>query len=307
MFRNLWKKLKDFLFRNTYDYQKINAGVEVKKPTPETRPSMDEVKAETPVVDQTPFPLPTLSEIPENYLNRALEITGSFEGVGFGQVTGDHDDQGMSCGVLQWCYGQGSLQAKLLKPYILKHGQNKLNSYFNINVAQTAYMNAKEACSFARKHMLIGKNVKPEFKQAWINLLLSPEMKELQVLGCGDVAKRAWNLCKEWDLKSMKAFCFFFDVLTQNGSIKVEKPVSTEFDRKRAMADAPASCIKTWKEQLAKADLEGQILFIAAHKRSLLARKEYFNDVFSRKGTIALGKGYVHGSFRDFTEIFEGK
>jgi len=302
MFKRLWTKIKAFLFRNTLDHKIITAGENVSS-LPEKRPSLGDEASPAPAV---PSPLPSLGDIPDRYLKIALEITGSFEGVGFGQVTGDGDDQGMSCGILQWCYGQGSLQTKLLKPYIAKYSANKLNSYFNINVAQTAFMGPKEACSFARTHMLFNGKVKPDYKQQWINLLLSPEMKEIQVIACGDVAKRTWTLCREWDMKSMKAFCWFFDILTQNGSIKIAKPNPTDRDYRLALADAPSGCRDIWRT-INPVDVESATLFIASHQRAKLSRPQYIGDVFSRKGTIALGKGFVHGSERDFTEVFEAK
>ncbi len=48
----------------------------------------------------------------KNWIQIALAITGDFETIGdpFAGVTGDFDGMGISCGVLQWNIGQGSMQ-----------------------------------------------------------------------------------------------------------------------------------------------------------------------------------------------------
>jgi len=57
----------------------------------------------------------TVADVDEEWIKTALEITGDFETDGdpWKQVTSNDDGQGISCGILQWCIGQESLQPKV--------------------------------------------------------------------------------------------------------------------------------------------------------------------------------------------------
>jgi len=52
-----------------------------------------------------------------------------------------------------------------------------------------------------------------------------------------------------------------------------------------------------WEKAIPFATAQELILFRAAHDRAQLSNPKYFQDVFARKGTIALGRGYVHGRY----------
>ena len=227
---------------------------------------------------------------PRPYLDLALRVTGSFEGSGFDQVTGNFDGQGISAGVLQWCYGQGSLQNKILKPYIDKYGTQVLDNFFPRPISESAYMTNRQAIRFAKKHMLSGKSVKHTWKMAWKQFLTSPETIEIQKKGADSVASKAWFYCNKHKMISAKSFCFFFDVVTQNGSLKnVPKPTSDEgyIDA----IDRDAGINKTdWLRS--SPDYETKILFIWITRR--VTRNKWAADVISRKGTIAHGIGTVH-------------
>src|SRR5215212_7436910 len=71
----------------------------------------------------TPVPEPTL--VGEDLARRCLALTGAFEtGTGvpdcFCGLSGDFDGQGISFGVLQWNFGQKSLQP-LIKEMVTQH------------------------------------------------------------------------------------------------------------------------------------------------------------------------------------------
>ena len=46
----------------------------------------------------------------KSVLSQAIKITSFYEGSGFDEVTGNFDGQGLSYGILQWNFGQGTLQ-----------------------------------------------------------------------------------------------------------------------------------------------------------------------------------------------------
>jgi hypothetical protein len=276
----LFKRIKTWLFRRTLDYKIIHAG-------------------------EKPKDLPPLkSEYPAEWLDLALKITGKFEGKGFGQVTGNGDGQGMSCGILQWCYGQGSLQDRILKPYIELYGANALNGYFPINVAQTAYLGPDNAIRWAKEYMLDRSgNVKPNFKLSWQNFLLSPQCIAIQKVAADHVARKALKYCIDWNFRSKKAFCFMFDLITQNGSMKFDPKVFSEESFLRALDEAPARNRDLWATL--PVDSEMMQLMCIAHKRAGLSNPKYADLTYNRRGSIAMELGYVYGSLFDFREDFK--
>ncbi len=256
-----------------------------------------------------------LTDYPSAWLDQALSITGKFEGRGYDNVSGNFDGQGISAGVLQWCFGQGSLQEKILKPYLVKHGSiDKLNIFpkpimdslakastsAGLRVAVIEMNNSKGV--FTRSY-----HVRPDWMVAWRKFLLLPEVVELQKVACESVANQAIKLCHIWEMISLRAFCWFFDIVTQNGSMKgVTKNRPDSIKLINAINSASPKNKSLWS----KRDLndEQKILMIASWERSLLARAAYQKDVMDRKGTIAAGIGYVHGAkFENITWEDQGK
>ena len=170
-------------------------------------------------------PLIEPSPYPRAWLETALQITGSFEGCGFGTATGDFDGMGVSAGILQWNLGQNSLQSKILDPYVKKMGTIALDRYFPRSVFVLLAMPPKQGVEYARKHMLNGKVLKPEWRDAWIKFMLLAEVKEIQMDAASSIASIAFQDAIHSGLRSKRAFCWFFDVYVQNGSLKgIQKP-----------------------------------------------------------------------------------
>ena len=152
--RKIWRRIKEF-FNNKQP--EPDEGDVTNTPNPEPQPD--------PRVPDTPTPVGPSDEL----INKALDITGAFEGSGFNQVTGNFDGQGISAGVLQWNYGQGSLQSKILKPILSKYGRGAFDMFPNPSaVIDSAYMSASRGKSQAKRYMLTwGGKVKPEWESAW--------------------------------------------------------------------------------------------------------------------------------------------
>ncbi len=233
------------------------------------------------------------------HLEKALDITGQFEGRGFDQVTGDFDGQGISVGVLQWNYGQGSLQSKILKPFQQKHGLiDTLQIFPKPGVDSTAGMTTAQALHYCRAYMLTGTKLRAVWADAWKRFMSHRYMIDIQIKAAEDVALRAQGYCNDWKMPtSQQAFCFFFDIVTQNGSMKSVTPRSASLDRDacRSHARQCPNNVRHWLPLIDTASHEQLLLFQAAYHRSRLANPTYFQDTFSRKGTIALGRGFVHG------------
>lgn len=232
------------------------------------------------------------------FLKRALEITGAFEGKGFGQVTGNFDGMGMSVGVLQWNYGTGSLQSKILKPFIDAYGSKTLDSFFPVSVSVTANMSPNTAVSYAKTHMLSGTSVKSDWSKAWSKFLTDERTIGIQTKGAESIGQKAESLCKSWGLNSERAFCWMFDVVTQNGSLKtVTKPKPTQYSIQDAMDYSKANGNRWQELELTE---EQEILLVASKERASLSNSQWRQDVMDRKGTIACGTGVVHGKTWDF-------
>lgn len=288
---NFWNWLKS-LFEKKSVKEKI--GVPVENPA---------LLAEPPVV-------PMQVTITENVadINRlALQMTGSFEGKGFTEVSGNFDGQGLSCGILQWCYGQGSLQQKILRPYIAKYGSIDGLGIFPGSVDVTASMSAGNAIAYAKLHMLSGIKVKSNWNVAWEKFLARLDVTDIQMTAAKDVLDRAHTMAENWGMgKSPRAICFFFDIVTQNGSIQIGKPVAS---RASAMSYSGVATNKKnrsiWADAISSAPDEQLILFQAAYLRARKSNPQWFQDVFSRKGSIALGVGVVHGATMSLNPKFK--
>lgn len=277
-------------------------------------------------------PLSRDVDYPLDWLKTALEVTGSFEGSGFGNVAGDFDGQGVSVGVLQWNYGQGSLQSKILQPYIKQKGAKILDTFFPEPVSVTATMSPSEAVGYARKKMLDGKKLKQEWVTAWSLFLSKETVKNIQIEAARSLASKAYEDAISNNLRSKRAFCWFFDVHVQNGSMKgINKPelsfpqkmgvwfksvvgnvptvedvvmpfpVMSEYENNLKFdRDMDEDNIDLWLKNSLANDEEGIILFNWMIKR--VTRNRWASDVLSRKGTIAHRVGYVHEKLYDLRE-----
>lgn len=237
----------------------------------------------------------------QKYLDKALMITGAFEGRGFDALAGNFDGQGISAGILQWNFGQGSLQSKILKPFVAAHGMDALNKFFPISMEYVPSMSTSEGVAFAKKYMLAGTAVKAEWRKAWEAFLKDSRTIAIQKAAAASVADSAEKYCNAWGMSSERAFCWFFDIVTQNGSIKISKPVYT----KALMDKAVAFCAigknnELWGTLRKNFSSEQDVLMIASYQRAMLSKSAYQQDVMSRKGTIAAGSGTVHGTKFNF-------
>lgn len=251
-------------------------------------------------------------------IETALKITGHFEDSEdpFGGVSGDFDEMGISLGVLQWNIGSGSLQP-LVKNVgkiavitaMPKYGDDLWNAC-NSNIPKgLAIVRAWQTGSTLKR------DVKAELKA----FTHGKEFVTQQIAAAEKVAKRAWDAAVDWnnDLgknePSLREFCWFFDVMTQNGGLKEISPtdvqqfineagtnkaddVVCDWLASRTFAnngfkDSRKNAL-LWRDQVSNSDIT---LFVASYLRSQKSNAAWRADVLNRKGTIALGTGWVHG------------
>lgn len=221
----------------------------------------------------------------------ALDLSGKFEGCGWGQISGNFDKQGASWGKLQWCIGQGSLQEKIFKPYMARYSSK-----------YTEILHLQELCDMsirqAKKHiinLMKNKNYVAHAK-AFMN---TKEVIALQVEAANELGSQAWklsNLFYGGDSKVAQeqmciSFMWFFDVLVQNGSLKkVKIPTGNLLsDLHKA-----TGTFDFWRG-VSTSYFQDQLM-VWSYRRAKKSNKKWFEDVLSRKGTIALGYGVVHGN-----------
>lgn len=289
--KELWMKILAFFLPKPVDHRS-----EIAKPV--ENPTTPHVPIET--VPEPPKSLPITDRAAA--INKlALEITGSFEGKGFTQISGDFDGQGVSAGILQWNFGQGSLQEKILRPYLEKFGSIDALGIFPQPMDVAAHMSTSQGVAYARTHMVDaskgGNPMKLQWRAAWEKFLGRLDVISLQVDAANGVLAKARKLAQDWGYpESPRAICFFFDIVTQNGSMStVSKPAANRNECLSYLANA-GSNKGIWGRAIEGASDEMLVLFQAAYLRARKSNPQWFSDVFSRKGTIALGVGTVHGT-----------
>ena len=270
-----------------------------------------------------------MANLTPEWLKSALEITGGIETDGnpWAGVSNDFDNQGISCGILQQNIGQGSLQ-----PLVKACGQTAVNKYMPVygHELWTACHGSIAAGLAAVRAWQPNNKLKHDVRDELRALFGSPEMVEQQTAAAQEVGAVAMKLASRWanDLRGddpqLKEFCLFFDIVTQNGSMKgiwlddVRTFISNTGRAKvdDAVADWLISRPSTiahysdgkknaalWRNSVADADVE---LFALAYLRCLKAKPKYHVVALNRKGTIALTHGWVNGSLVDLPQLRTG-
>lgn len=237
----------------------------------------------------------TEPDYPFEWLEYALEkVTGTFEGRGYDQVTGNFDGQGLSAGILQWNYFQTSLQSRILMPAKLKYGEEIFHEHFGLALGHMVFQSAgftnHQGKDFAVRNWDNG------FKKRWESFMADERIIEIQKDAAQEVGDKAWRYCKQWGLDSWRAFCFFFDVVTQNGSMNgMDRPNEIREFKGAIRADGGINT-NTWLN--IEPTFEQELLWETIRRR--VKRNRWASDVLARKGTIIFGKGRVHNAWREF-------
>ena len=242
----------------------------------------------------------------------ALKVTGTFEGSTFDSITGNFDGQLMSCGIMQWCLGQKSLQNEILRPFILKYENYDAEVTLKIPLLLSGAMTAEAWAAY-----IMGN---PAMKGLFKKLLGSNQMKEVQIEAASKLFDKALEIVGG-DTTSVKAVLWAFDIVVQNGSLKgcalpTEMPLfdmacaelmhklQLETDAKyvsKQNFDIWVECLDAMADEYREDATRANHLRLAAIYTTLdRAQKvnlKWKADVLSRKLTILLGRGYVHGHY----------
>jgi hypothetical protein len=260
----------------------------------------------------------------DEWLKTAAEITGEFETSSsnpWAAVTGDFDQMGISCGILQWNIGMGSLQ-----PIIKEGGKAVALRHMPTHGEQlwdAAHSPIPEGLKIVRKWQT-GTKLKAKPREELTAYIGSDEIKPLQLKRLRRTGDVAFTLAEKWceaegTEVTIRDFCWFFDLVTQNGSLKNLTHQDAE-DLIAAMTKSKtddhicdwlkSAPTKAWQRDMAKknaalwrdnvkaADLS---LFALSYLRSLKASKLARWLVMNRKGIFVTKKGWLNGKLFDLT------
>ena len=265
---------------------------------------------------------------PAKWVESALLMTGHFEDSAdpWAGVTGDFDGMGISLGVLQWNIGSGSLQ-RLVKPLgraavvgVMQHNGGEMWDACNGPI--------DEGLRIVRRWQN-GATLLPAVKEELKAFCRSNAFRAQQVAGADRVARSAIAQARDYAAEdptfggqvSKRLFCWFFDLLTQNGGLKTVSYQNVEDYIKQFSVLFAADTVCNWlsartadeagfRDSHKNADgWRGKVkqdqlsLFILSYLRALVARTQFRADTLNRKGTIALGFGHVHMGMHNLTEI----
>jgi len=234
--------------------------------------------------------IPEPSIVGESLGYRSLALTGSFE-TGrdipecFTGLGGDFDGQGMSFGVLQWNFGQGTLQP-LLRDMLEKHPR------IAKNIFQTNYSIFKEALDSEKEELMafarsIQHPVQHYVYEPWRGMFKAlgrtEEFQKIEVRYADRLFRKAGELCAEYGLWSERAVTLMFDIQVQNGNIST-------LTKTQILSE-----LGTLPRDLSREELEVHKMRIVANRRAEASNPKWVEDVRARKLCCAHGGGVVHG------------
>ncbi len=266
-----------------------------------------------------------VADIPADWVKAAVAITPGFEVQGdpYQGASGDFDGMGISCGALQWNIGKGSLQ-----PMVKNAGKSNVLAAmpkFGQDMWDACNTTIAKGLSIVRRWQN-GTRLKPAALTELRGFMGSPAMRAQQDQRIGKVADVAFNLASGWAKNRLngtptkRSFCWFFDIATQNGSLKgltftdvarfldQNKPdraddVVCDFLGSRTGASGHINDAKKnaqlWRN---KADGDKLELLVMSYLRSNTADPKWQHVVLNRKGTIAMGVGWVNSGKNDFAK-----
>ena len=254
--------------------------------------------------------------VEEQLLDICLKVTGSFEGGSprYDALTGDSDGQGISAGILQWNLGQGTLQ-ELVRRIGTAMGWDKAKVIIPMGDLQAlSRMAPHSAVAYAHEHYLSSldyRRIRPAAVAAWKAFLISPEsIAAQQQYAVQTVLASAHHLANKFVPEAAnrtRVIAFFFDLVTQQGSMRTVQPLEGPASSGPVLfyaAGQNLACTNKWRAVVATDELAKKLLYYA-FERGRLGNPAYMWDSVSRRGTIATRVGIVHQTPIDLTALLD--
>ena len=203
-----------------------------------------------------------------------FRLAAAFEG-GMDALAGNFDGQVLSYGPLQWNIGQGTLL-----PVLRLFPTDTLLQYLGPQWVE-AMKDNNTLRSFVLREVLDSQGrVKPEWTRRLKALARTPEALKAFIGGAMPYFQRAEALLRETGWETERGYALAFDTAVQNGAPRRDH--LAEYRRRLS----PGNPTQEWAR-----------LKIWAQVVADLANPRWKQDVLSRKLTIALGQGTVHGRY----------
>jgi len=214
----------------------------------------------------------------------ALQVTAAFEGHGFGLAQGNWDGAGITWGIIGFTLKHGELARIVLRV----HDENPalLQEAFGAGTEELLdVLGAPVVTQLAWADRISVGQRKAELAEPWGSAFLRfgrfDEVQAVQLeFADRDYFQPASTTARHLGLRTELGLALAFDIHVQNGG--VGKRPRREIEERRR--ERPLT-----REQ--------ELRVIVSHAVAANARPEYREDVLSRKLTLAMGSGNVHGSF----------
>lgn len=257
----------------------------------------------------------------DKWVKDAAFISSTFEGKGgdYANVTGNFDGAYLTCGLLglTWKY---SNQITLIKQFIDEHGLKKLFEY--MPHTGSSYYEAYKSGEVDGGNIVAGwssgSKVREPYKSELTAFWASPEMIKLQdkyyAKNMGTFAlKKCLETQEYFNLQTAKFehYAYWWDQAVLNGTgntipfekaekIKVQEVMDWIKDVGGYNKNSNRMNYSIWSKQLVKASSDQVHMFKLAYLRSLKSRPEFQGTTMMRRGSLALGIGYVNEEARKF-------
>jgi hypothetical protein len=264
--------------------------------------------------------------ISDDELKVLVKVTGTFENSGdpYEGVSGDFDGQGISCGVLQWNIGQNSLQ-----PLVKAAGKPAVTAAmpnFGDDMWRAVQSSISTGLQIVRSWQN-GSKLKSGPRNELKQLMGSAAMRAQQDAAIRQVAARAEKMADDWAAarnqgpRTAQDLAWFFDIVTQNGSLKNLDFADVAAFKQAAGQGKADDLVCNWlaattskyagyqdchKNAALWRNVSGSALdlLVLGYLRSQKSVLQWRGDVLNRKGTLAVKKGWVHKTQFDFTAVF---
>ncbi len=253
------------------------------------------------------------------WLEAVLAITGDFETDGdpWTAVSDDFDGMGISCGPLQWNIGQNSLQ-----PVVRRAGRPAVGQAMPMFGAEfwTACTGSIPAGLAIVRGWQASGTFHPIALAELRRFLASPPMHQAMMDAARERGAKAYDLAGAWDgtqEPSGQSVAFFFDVVVQQGSLKglwredVEAFITQHGTGKADdlicdwLAARPGAKghgrdsrrnAELWRDATTPRTLP---LLVLGYLRSGLGNPTWRHVTMNRKGTLAMGSGWINSELVD--------
>lgn len=221
--------------------------------------------------------------------DRALQVTASFEGTGFGKIVGNFDGAWLTWGIIGFTLRHGEL-GRLLRTLEVNN-RALLEEAFGVllpRLSTVIHGMPQDQEAFANQ-ISLGTNrykVDPPWAEAFARLGSFADVQALQLKAVDKYFAIARRDVGRFGLTSELGFGLCFDVAVQNGGIDNDQEENSI--RRRLEQNPPSS----------ERDIRAVISEVVAEN----SRPQYAADVRSRKMTWTTGVGTVHGSAYDLSD-----